>query len=60
VKGFKFELGQIVKIDISGEIGTISGRAEYSHAENSYYLNYRSADGRAVSAWWEESLLTAF
>jgi hypothetical protein len=57
---FKFALSQMVKIDASDEVGTVKGRAEYLNSENSYYLHYKSADGRAVKAWWEESVLSAF
>jgi len=60
LNSFKFSLSQVVKIDTSEEVGTILGRAEYSHSENTYYIHYKAADGRAVTAWWEESLLTAF
>jgi hypothetical protein len=54
---FKFALDQQVQIKVSGEIGQIIGRAEYTTGENSYYLRYQSADGRAVEAWWTESAL---
>lgn len=54
---FKFELDQQAQIKVSGEIGQIIGRAEYTTGENSYYLRYQSADGRAVEAWWAESAL---
>lgn len=53
----KFELGQSVTIAASGEKGEIIARAEYATAEPSYYLRYRSADGRAVESWWGESAL---
>jgi hypothetical protein len=56
---FKFALGQSVAISASGESGQIVGRAEYEHAENSYYVRYKAADGRAVEAWWTESALSA-
>jgi len=54
---FKFSLGQQARIAISGETGEITGRAEYSTTENTYFLRYKSADGRAVTQWWEESAL---
>lgn len=57
---FKFELDQQVTIALSGETGTIIGRAEYSEAPiPSYYLRYVSKDGRAVEDWWRESTLIA-
>lgn len=59
VKKFTFELGQMVKIEDSNEIGKVTGRAEYQNAENSYYLRYKAGDGRAVEAWWPESALVA-
>jgi len=54
---FKFDLCNQVAIAISGEIGEVIGRAEYGHSENTYYLRYKSADGRAIEAWWPESAL---
>lgn len=55
---FKFELKQPVSIIASGETGEIVGRAEYTSSETSYYVRYKAADGRAVTAWWEESALS--
>lgn len=54
---FAFVLGEVVAISASGEHGSVIGRAEYSHAEDSYYVRYKAADGRAVEAWWPESAL---
>ena len=54
---FKFELTQTVAIAASGETGEVLARAEYSTSENSYYLRYKAADGRATEAWWQESAL---
>ena len=56
---FQFELKQPVSITASGESGEVLARAEYTSSENSYYLRYRAADGRATEAWWSESALTA-
>lgn len=56
---FKFDLSQQVTIATIGEQGEVVGRAEYSTSENHYYLRYKSADGRAVEAWWAESALAA-
>lgn len=58
-KEFQFKLGQQVAIKVSGETGEVLGRAEYSTAENNYFLRYRAVDGRAVEAWWQESSLQA-
>lgn len=55
---FKFELGSNVTISVSGESGEVIGRAEYQISENSYYVRYKSADGRAVETWWNESALS--
>lgn len=60
MKKFKFKLGQQVCISVSGEAGEVVGRAEYLETENSYYLRYKSADGRAVQAWWEASALALY
>jgi len=59
---FKFELGALASISIngvSGETGEIIARAEYTNAENMYFLRYIAADGRAVQQWWTESALVA-
>jgi len=55
---FKFDLSSEVKIQVSGEVGTVIGRAEYSGCENNYQVRYKCADGRAVESWWAESALT--
>jgi hypothetical protein len=56
---FKFKLGQQVQIIVSQESGQVTGRAEYATMGYSYYLRYKSADGRAVEQWWEEAALAA-
>jgi hypothetical protein len=56
---FKFEINQSVTIAISGEEGVIEGRAEYAIGENSYFLTYKTADGRAAREWWPESALNS-
>lgn len=58
MKEWKFSLDAEVTISCSGEMGTIIGRAEYTAAENYYFVRYRAADGRAVEAWWPESALS--
>ena len=55
---FKFSLLQTLTIAASGESGEVLARAEYSTSENSYFLRYKAADGRATEAWWSESALT--
>lgn len=57
--GFKFNVGDKVKIEVSGETGHVRGRAEYVASENSYFVLYQTADGRAVEVWWPESTLMA-
>lgn len=54
---FRFSLGQMVNIFISGEYGEIIGRAEYLFGQNQYLIRYKSADGRAVEAWWAENAI---
>lgn len=56
---FKFEISQLVMLRVSDEYGEVKGRAEYSTHENAYFVHYRAADGRAVSAWVDESDLDA-
>ena len=58
--GFIFSLRQTVTIIASGETGEVLARAEYATSENSYYLRYKAADGRATEAWWSESALSAY
>ena len=58
-KTFKFDMGAKVEIIASGETGTVEGRAEYSNSANTYYVLYKSADGRATQAWWTEDTLQA-
>lgn len=57
MSGFKYELGRRVVIAESGEEGEVMARADYSYSENSYYIRYKAADGRAVESWWGESAL---
>ncbi|QQN35661.1 hypothetical protein JHW33_03175 [Rahnella aceris] len=54
---FKFELGQKVKVTISGETGFVKGRAEYEDSHNMVFIHYKAADGRAVDNWFRESEL---
>ena len=49
---FVFELGQPIKISISGEQGTVIGRAHYTYCNPQYQIRYRSASGPAVEEWW--------
>ncbi|MEG2692070.1 MAG: hypothetical protein RR987_16505 [Hafnia sp.] len=55
---FTFGLNQPVAIIASGEGGRVIARAQYTTAEDCYYLHYRAADGRAVSAWFDESMIS--
>lgn len=56
---YKFDLGETVKIDISGETGEVIGRAEYVATAPSYFVLFKAADGRAVTAWWEADFLSS-
>ncbi|WP_392433184.1 hypothetical protein ACF3VQ_01995 [Yersinia sp. HM-2024] len=56
---FKFELNQVVEPRISDEWGEVIGRAEYAHSENQYFIFYKTADGRALKDWFNESELEA-
>jgi hypothetical protein len=53
----KFELGEEVTITASGESGLVIGSAFYLHAEPSFLIRYKCADGRAVESWWTEQAL---
>lgn len=54
-QAFLFSLGQRVEIKASGESGYVKGRAQYTDDANGYLILYKAADGRAVTAWWQES-----
>ena len=54
---FEFELNEPVRIIVSGEVGTIVGRAEYLAMDNQYLVRYKAADGRATEAWWPADAL---
>ncbi len=56
---FKFNLGDRVAVEVSGETGEVLGRAEYTTAANNYFVRYKSTDGRAVETWWQEDALVA-
>lgn len=51
------QLGDKMKIKCSGETGEVIGRAVFPTAESKILLRYKSADGRAVEAWWNLSAL---
>ncbi len=56
---FEHELGGTVTIGVSGEMGTVVGRAEFSHRENEYLVRYSSGAGTtAQERWWGESALS--
>ncbi|PMQ04203.1 hypothetical protein DyAD56_16060 [Dyella sp. AD56] len=56
---FKFRMKAKVKIKVSGETGTIIGRADYEAAENNYRVRYVAKTGTAAERWWTESALVA-
>lgn len=57
--GFKFSLGQKVKLALSGEEGAVVGRAEYTNSSNGYFVRYKAADGAQRESWWNEDGLVA-
>lgn len=57
---FKFQLNDKAKIEVSGELGIIKGRADYSTSSPSYLLDYKDSTGKFQSSWIsEESLVVA-
>lgn len=56
---FKFNLRQQVRITISGEQGDIRARGDGVERTNQYLIAYKSAQGSAVEAWWNEDQLEA-
>jgi len=55
---FQFQLGDEVSIAVSGEKGTVIGRAEYTQDARRYLVRYKTGDGRATEVWWQENSLT--
>jgi hypothetical protein len=55
--GFKFAIGQTVRLAKSSEEGEVIGRAEYAAGERQYYLRYCAGDGRQCESWWGESAI---
>lgn len=51
---FAFKLNQTVLIKVSGEMGTVEARSECAAGNNQYFIHYPAADGRAVTAWFDE------
>jgi hypothetical protein len=56
---YQFEIGDQVNITVSGENGKVIGRAEYDEEPPSYFVHYKTGDGRAVQSWWNAARLTA-
>ncbi|MDP3088852.1 MAG: hypothetical protein Q8M99_11785 [Methylotenera sp.] len=54
---FKFDIGDAVVIEVSGEGGIVIGRAEYVSSESNYLIRYKSSDFKAVEQWWSDSAL---
>jgi len=54
---FKYVLNQQVTLTKSTESGEVIGRAEYTHADNNYLIQYQAADGRQVEDWWTETAI---
>jgi len=49
---FKYELGQLLAIEVSDEVGEVIGRAQYIESIEQYLLRFVGADGRAREEWW--------
>lgn len=56
---FKFQLCELLTIACSGETGECIARSENLISDPQYLLRYKSADGRAVEAWWSQEALHA-
>lgn len=57
---FKFQLGQIVKISLSGAVGEVKGRAEYNTGSpNQYNIYHLDGNGNAVHVWFDEQNLVS-
>lgn len=55
---FKFGIGEVVTVTVSGEQGNVIARADYEDAQSQYLVRYKAADGRAVEGWWNESAIS--
>lgn len=58
-KTFDFKLGDDVEIVVSGERGTVIGRAHYTNSNPTYLVRYKAGDGRMVECWINEDALKA-
>jgi len=56
----KFDLNQPVRITGTKETAMIVGRAEFSVAENAYFLRYKNKSGLMVTQMWGESAIESF
>jgi hypothetical protein len=56
---FDFELGEKVKLALSGETGQIIGRAHYTNSDPSYLVRYVAADGRQIETWQVEDAIAS-
>lgn len=52
-----FKLGDRVEIKISSEQGEIVGIAQYIDMPDQFFINYKSADGRATKDWFNKTEL---
>ena len=57
---FKFALGEAVELELTGERGKVTSRAEHLNASNQYLVVYAAGGGRGrQEAWLEESEINA-
>lgn len=59
MKQMKFELKQPIEIARSGETGIIESRLDSSESKDQFRVQYKAADGRAVTSWFYGSELKA-
>lgn len=57
--GFLFELNARIKINVSGDKGSIVARCEYTNATNRYLIQYVTKMGVPLEEWWPEDALTS-
>ena len=55
---FKFNLGDQVELNISGEKGVIIGRADYAYSGQQYFVSYADGNGCAQDKWFYAEQLT--
>lgn len=50
-----FNIGDEVRVILTGQVGQVIGRAEYNNVyPNSYWVQYESGEGNLAKSWFDE------